>query len=162
MNTSQTNSGGWNASHMRKTVLGNSNTPTSPLANSLMAALPADLRAVMQPVTKYTDNTANGGGNVQTYVTATTDYLFLLAEFEVFGTRSYANSYEQNYQLQYDYYKAGNSKVAYNHSAVSTAVRWGLRSPYCNYYYGFCSVYTDGTFYNYNANRSLALRPGFY
>ena len=49
----------------------------------------------MQPVTKYTDNTANGGGNVQTYVTATTDYLFLLAEFEVFGTRSYANSYEQ-------------------------------------------------------------------
>ena len=130
MNTSQTNSGGWNASHMRKTVLGNSNTPTSPLANSLMAALPADLRAVMQPVTKYTDNTANGGGNVQTYVTATTDYLFLLAEFEVFGTRSYANSYEQNYQAQYDYYKAGNSRVAYNHSAVSTAVWWWLRSPY--------------------------------
>ncbi|MFR2023551.1 MAG: DUF6273 domain-containing protein [Clostridia bacterium] len=94
-----------------------------------MAALPADLRAVMQPVTKYTDNTANGGGNVQTYVTATTDYLFLLAEFEVFGTRSYANSYEQNYQAQYDYYKAGNSRVAYNHSAVSLAVWWWLRSP---------------------------------
>lgn len=160
MNTSQTNSGGWNASHMRKTVLGNSNTPTSPLANSLMAALPADLRAVMQPVTKYTDNTANGGGNVQSYVTATTDYLFLLAEFEVFGTRSYANSYEQNYQAQYDYYKAGNSRVAYNHSAVSTAVWWWLRSPRYNNSY-FVVVWTDGTGDANDAYRSGGLRPGF-
>ena len=161
MNTSQTNSGGWNASHMRKTVLGNSNTPTSPLANSLMAALPADLRAVMQPVTKYTDNTANGGGNVQTYVTATTDYLFLLAEFEVFGTRSYANSYEQNYQAQYDYYKAGNSRVAYNHSAVSTAVWWWLRSP--NYYsnYRFQFVNMDGNGSNGDAYYCAGVRPGF-
>ena len=161
MNTSQTNSGGWNASHMRKTVLGNSNTPTSPLANSLMAALPADLRAVMQPVTKYTDNTANGGGNVQSYVTATTDYLFLLAEFEVFGTRSYANSYEQNYQAQYDYYKAGNSRVAYNHSAVSTAVWWWLRSPSCNYYNLFQYVYTDGGGSINYAYYCAGVRPGF-
>ena len=161
MNTSQTNSGGWNASHMRKTVLGNSNTPTSPLANSLMAALPADLRAVMQPVTKYTDNTANGGGNVQTYVTATTDYLFLLAEFEVFGTRSYANSYEQNYQAQYDYYKAGNSRVAYNHSAVSTAVWWWLRSPFYNYNNIFQYVYTDGYNNYYFAYYCAGVRPGF-
>ena len=161
MNTSQTNSGGWNASHMRKTVLGNSNTPTSPLANSLMAALPADLRAVMQPVTKYTDNTANGGGNVQTYVTATTDYLFLLAEFEVFGTRSYANSYEQNYQAQYDYYKAGNSRVAYNHSAVSTAVWWWLRSPYYYTSNRFQNVNTDGNNNNNNANYCAGVRPGF-
>ena len=160
MNTSQTNSGGWNASHMRKTVLGNSNTPTSPLANSLMAALPADLRAVMQPVTKYTDNTANGGGNVQTYVTATTDYLFLLAEFEVFGTRSYANSYEQNYQAQYDYYKAGNSRVAYNHSAVSTAVWWWLRSPYYNNN-NFQNVNADGNNTSNNAYYCAGVRPGF-
>lgn len=126
-----------------------------------MAALPADLRAVMQPVTKYTDNTANGGGNVQTYVTATTDYLFLLAEFEVFGTRSYANSYEQNYQAQYDYYKAGNSRVAYNHSAVSTAVWWWLRSPYYNSTDYFRDVGTDGTSYISYAFYCAGVRPGF-
>lgn len=161
MNTSNTNSGGWNASNMRKTVLGNTNAPTSPLSGSLMAALPSDLRAVMQSVTKYTDNTANGGGNVQSYVTATTDYLFLLAEFEVFGTRYYANSYEQNYQAQYDYYKAGNSKVAYNHSAVSTAVWWWLRSPPCGYSYYFQIVTTDGSS-NYDiAYYSAGVRPGF-
>ena len=146
---------------MRKTVLGNSNTPTSPLANSLMAALPADLRAVMQPVTKYTDNTANGGGNVQSYVTATTDYLFLLAEFEVFGTRSYANSYDQNYQAQYDYYKAGNSRVAYNHSAVSTAVWWWLRSPSCSNNSTFQDVYTDGGNDGSGAYYCAGVRPGF-
>ena len=112
-------------------------------------------------MTKYTDNTANGGGNVQTYVTATTDYLFLLAEFEVFGTRSYANSYEQNYQAQYDYYKAGNSRVAYNHSAVSTAVWWWLRSPYYHTYNGFRGVGAGGTGAYSSANYCAGVRPGF-
>ena len=115
----------------------------------------------MQPVTKYTDNTANGGGNVQTYVTATTDYLFLLAEFEVFGTRSYANSYEQNYQAQYDYYKAGNSRVAYNHSAVSTAVWWWLRSPYYDSGNYFRNVTTDGGNGDNIAYYCAGVRPGF-
>ncbi len=74
-NTSNTNSGGWNACYKRKTLYGNDGTPTSPLANSLMAALPSDLRAVMQPVTKYTDNTGNAS-NSSGNVTTTTDYLF--------------------------------------------------------------------------------------
>lgn len=160
MNTSNTNSGGWNGSYMRKTVLGNSNTPTSPLANSLMAALPSDLRAVMQPVTKYTDNTGNSS-NSSGAVTATTDYLFLLAEFEVFGSRSGANQYEQNSQAQYDYYKAGNSRVAYNHSAVSTAVWWWLRSPYYYTTNYFRCVYTDGYIDYSDAIYSAGVRPGF-
>ena len=160
MNTSNTNSGGWNGSYMRNTVLGNANGPTTPLANSLMAALPSDLRAVMQPVTKYTDNTGNSS-NSSGNVTATTDYLFLLAEFEVFGTRSGANQYEQNSQAQYDYYKAGNSRIANNHSAVSTAVWWWLRSPYYSNYDTFRIVDTGGTDnYNY-ADYSAGVRPGF-
>ncbi|WP_418699699.1 DUF6273 domain-containing protein [Anaerotignum sp.] len=42
------------------------------------------------------------------------------------------------------------------------AVRWGLRSPNYNNNNNFCNVNTDGTINNNNANRSLALRPGFY
>ena len=160
MNSSDSNSGGWNGSYMRKTLLGNSNTPASTLENSLMAALPSDLLAVMKTVTKYTDNTG-AGSNSSGNVTATADYLFLLAEFEVFGTRYWANQYEQNSQKQYDYYKAGNSRVAYNHSAVSTAVWWWLRSAYYSYGYGFCDVYTDGSYTSYNAYYSAGLRPGF-
>lgn len=161
MNTSNTNSGGWNNSYMRKTLLGNSNTPTSPLSNSFMAALPSDLRAVMKSVTKYSDNTANGGGNTASYITATTDYLFLLAEFEVQGARTYANSYEQNSQAQYAYYQNGNSKIAYKYNATTTAVYWWLRSADYNTSRYFCSVATNGTAYTSYARYSLALLPGF-
>ena len=160
MNSSSSNSGGWNGSYMRKTLLGNSNTPASALENSLMAALPSDLLAVMKTVTKYTDNTG-GGSNSSGNVTATADYLFLLAEFEVFGTRYYANQYEQNSQKQYEYYKAGNSRVAYNHSAVSTAVWWWLRSASYNGSSSFCDVGTDGSYYYRYATYSAGLRPGF-
>ena len=161
MNTSNTNQGGWASSYMRNTVLGNGGTPSSPTANSLMAALPSALRAVMKAVTKYTDNVGNDTGNVQSNVTSTQDYLFLLAEFEVFGTRNWANSYEQNYQVQYAYYQAGNSRIAYRHTSTASAVWWWLRSPYCNYNYYFLIVNTDGTCYTGGAGSSGGVRPGF-
>ena len=160
MNTSQTNSGGWNGSHMRKTVLGSNSTPTSPTANTLLAALPSDLRAVMKAITKYSDNTG-GGSNTASYVTATTDYLPLLAEFEVFGTRTEANSAEQNYQKQYDYYKAGNSKVKYKHNATGTTAWWGLRSLFTRNDSNFCCVYTGGNISSSGAYYSGGLAPIF-
>ena len=160
MNTSDTNSGGWAKTQMRSTVLGASSDPTNPTANTLLAALPADLRAVMKSVTKYTDNTG-GGSNSASAVTATTDYLWLLAEFEVFGSRTYANSSEPSSQAQYEYFKAGNSKIAYKHSAAETAAAWRLRSPSYNGNYGFCAVDSGGGARTYYADRSLALVPGF-
>lgn len=160
MNLSNTNVGGWNGSYGRKTLLGNIGTPTSPPEGSFMSALPADLRAVMKSVTKYTDNTGNAS-NAPNAVTPTTDYLFFLSEFEVQGVRSYANQYEQNYQAQYDYYKAGNSKVKYRHDATGTAVWHWCRS--AGYYNSstFCIVSTDGTASNSYANFSGGLAPGF-
>ena len=160
MNTSNTNSGGWNGSYMRKTVLGSDSSPTSPEANTLLAALPSDLRAVMKPVTKYSDNTG-GGHNTASHVTATTDYLFLLAEFEVFGTRKYANSAEQNYQAQYDYFKAGNSKIHHKHNATGTAARAWCRSVYSRDSDSFCRVSTSGSATNNNAYNSCGVAPGF-
>ena len=160
MNASNTNSGGWNGSSMRKTLLGNSGTPTSPPSGSLLAALPADLRAVMKAVTKYSDNTG-GGSNTASYVTSTTDYLFLLSEFEYHGARTYANSAEQNYQAQYDYYKAGNSKIHYKHNATGTAARAWCRSVYSGTSGYFCLVNTDGSAYANYAYYSRGVAPGF-
>ena len=160
MNTSRTNTGGWNNSNMRRNILGNTGTPSSPPANTLLAALPADLRAVMKSVTKYSDNTG-GGSNTASYVTATTDWLFLLAEFEYHGSRSYANSAEQNYQQQYAYYKAGNSKVHYRHDNTGTAVYAWCRSVNAGTSGSFCLVSTDGTAGTGNADRSWAVAPGF-
>lgn len=59
------------------------------------------------------------------------------------------------------YYKAGNSRVAYNHTAVTTAVWWWLRSPYYNHGNGFRSVSTDGSHTSYGASGSAGVRPGF-
>lgn len=160
MNLTNTNTGGWNISYGRSVLLGNKGTPTSPSDNSFMGALPSDLRAVMKPVTKYTDNTG-GGSNTANAVTATTDYLFFLAEFEIQGVRSYANRYEQNYQAQYDYYKAGNSKVKYRHDDTGTAVwHWCRSALYGNSDY-FCGVITNGSADYYLAIGSGGLAPGF-
>jgi len=145
---------------MRKTLLGNTNDPTSPLANSLMAALPADLREVMKLVTKYTDNTG-GGSDTASHVTATADWLFLLSEFEIFGSRTQAISAEQNYQRQYQYYKNGNSRIAYNYNASGTAAWSWLRSPY--YYRNTDFVNLSNSGYNYTAYASFSwgVRPCF-
>ena len=162
MNTSSTNSGGWGSSQMRSKVLGSASSPTSPTANTLLAALPSDLRAVMKSCTKYTDN--KGGGNTASNVSSTTDYLFLLSEYEVFATHQYCNDAEPNYQAQYDYFKAGNSKVANKHSATGTAAVWWLRSPDCNYIsyiYSFCAVSASGSLdYGY-AYSAYGVVPGF-
>jgi hypothetical protein len=160
MNPNNSNSGGWNGSYMRKTLLGNSGTPSSPPANSMLAALPSDLRAVMKSVTKYSDNTGGSPDNAS-YVTSTTDYLFLLAEFEYHGARSYANSAEKNFQLQYSYYKAGNSKVKYKHGETGTAAIHWCRSVYVGDTYTFCLVHTDGSANYSSAYYSWGAAPGF-
>ena len=144
---------------MRSKVLGSASSPTSPTANTLLAALPSDLRAVMKSCTKYTDN--KGGGNTASNVSSTTDYLFLLSEYEVFATHQYCNDAEPNYQAQYDYFKAGNSKVANKHSATGTAAVWWLRSP--DYFNGttFCAVSSSGSLAYYAAYGAYGVVPGF-
>lgn len=167
--SSNTNAGGWKKSNIRYDVIGSTNsnqadapddTATNPVAGTLMAALPEDLRTVMQPMTKYSDN--NGGGSdTAGYVTATKDFLWLLSEFEVQGARTYANSAEKNYQKQYQYYVNGNSKVKYQHNATTSAALWWLRSVYSGNTHAFCVVLTNGSASYSNAYNSFGLAPAF-
>lgn len=156
MNSSATNSGGWNSSQMRTKICG---TSLSSYSGTIIAVIPAALRAVLKSVTKYTDNTGNS--SAASAVTATTDYFFLLSEYEVFGSITYGNTNEKSKQAQYSYYSAGNSKVKYNHSATSTAVSWWLRSPYASYSTYFVIVSTDGTVNFSYASYSRGFAPGF-
>lgn len=157
MNTSNTNSGGWSSSYMRTKILG---TSLSSYSGTFIGVLPAALRAVLKSVTKHTNNTGNS--SAASAVTATTDYAFLLSEYEVFGSTTYANSNEASKQAQYAYYSAGNSKIKYNHSATSTAVSWWLRSPYAGASSYFVFVGSDGTvYYYYRASGSSGVAPGF-
>ncbi len=177
------NYGGWKACDLRYDILGSTNkapvnygkaratsdtgydaptnTATSPVANTLMAALPADLRAVMKPITKYTDNKGNSS-DVAANVTSSLDYLPLLAEQEIFGgNRTYSNQYEKNSQVQYAYYSAGNSKVKYRHSATGSAAYWWERSPFYSDDSTFCFVSTNGGATFYIARSSFGLAPAF-
>ena len=177
------NYGGWKACDLRYDILGSTNkapvnygkaratsdtgydaptnTATSPVANTLMAALPTDLRAVMKPITKYTDNKGNSS-DVAANVTSSLDYLPLLAEQEIFGgNRTYSNQYEKNSQIQYAYYSAGNSKVKYRHSATGSTAYWWERSPGYGTDDVFCLVYTYGNANIDNARLSFGLAPAF-
>lgn len=156
MNISDTNSGGWESSQMRTNICGTSLTSYS---GTIIEVIPAELRAVLKPVTKYTDNTGN---SVEaSAVTATTDYFFLLSEYEVSGKISKSNPNEASKQAQYAYYAAGNSKIKYNHSDITKAVLWWLRSPAANSSNYFLLVYTAGVIEFGNSNFSLGFAPGF-
>ena len=148
MNESNKNAGGWSSSYMRSDVM--------PL---IKAAFPADLQAVIKPSTIYTDN--EGGGTDNVVPTATQDDVFLLAEYEVFGTITYASTQEPTYLKQYAYYSAGNSRVKYKHDATSTAALWWERSPAVSGDYLFCAVSTDGLAKVIGARRSIGVSPAF-
>lgn len=168
--SSSTNAGGWKSCNLRYDVLGSTNTndgnatattATEPVPNTLMSVLPLDLRAVMKPMTIYTDNTGGDDDNAS-YVTKTTDYLPLLAEYEIIGTRIYANSAEKNYQAQYAYYSAGNSQVKYRHSATSSTAWWWERSPgYTDNISNFCMISPSSRAGTTDVNSSGGLAPIF-
>ena len=145
MNNSETSRGGWQTSLMRKNVM--------PL---IKAAFPSDLQAVIKQSTIFTaQGSANGA------CTATQDEVFLLAEYEVFGSSAWASTQEPNYLKQYAYYSAGNSKVKHKHNATSTAAHWWERSPTSRYSDCFCCV-TPGNAANiYTANTSYGMSPAF-
>ena len=145
MNNSQSNTGGWQASRMRTAVM--------PL---IKAALPTDLRAVIKTSTIFTTQGSGGGA-----CTATEDEVFLLAEYEIFGTHKYASTQEPNYLKQYAYYSAGNSRVKYRHNATSTAARWWERSPASGNSTGFCYVITGGSTDTGYAYYSYGVSPAF-
>ena len=179
-----TNYGGWAACDMRYDILGSTNKQpspygstkttsatgtnptstcaTSPVSNTLMAALPSELRAVLKPITKYTDNKGNSS-NVEANVTTTIDYLPLLSEYEVQGARTYANQYEytNNKQKQYSYYANNNPKIKYKHSSVASSAWWWCRSARSGSSLTFCTTYTDGSANLGNSRYSYGVAPCF-
>lgn len=151
MNSSKTNSGGWSNSFMRKTICA-----------QFKNCLPSDLVSVLKTVKKYSDNTG-GGSDTASRVTLTTDTIFILAEFEVSGLRILANSAEQNYQEQYQYYKNGNSRAKERHDYHDDyGVYWWLRSVDADSRTWFCRVEKDGGVgESGGASNSFGFAPAF-
>lgn len=139
MNSSNTNSGGWQNCQMR--------TQTMP---ALKLLLPAEVQAGIRTVNKLT----SAGGQSSSIVT-TSDDLFLLSEIEIFGstTDSFAGE-----GTQYDYYKAGNSKVK---NLSGSAYYWWERSSLSSDSTRFCLVYSNGSVSADRASASRGVAFGF-
>lgn len=127
MNSTDSAGSGWPGSLMYRTTLGNSGTPSDPVSNSLMSALPAELLAVLRPVTK-----GQATSNSTSAIESSTCYLFLLGEVEIFGVTGQSHSTELTCQKQYAYYVAGNSKNRYNDKALTSGCAYWARSPMAN------------------------------
>lgn len=171
MNTSDTTSGGWKNCKMRKTILGSTDVAngnatnaaiTNPASGTLMSAFPAELRAVLKPITKYTNNV--GQSTVASAISTTADYLPLLSQYEVFGeiSGSYTANYnEKTNQKQYQYYVNGLSAIKRKYNDTDYIMKWWLRSPSQYNNSNFIVVNTDGTPYSQSATWSIGVAPIF-
>lgn len=154
------NTGGWKSSYMRYSVLGSGGNPQSPTGNTFLGVLPQDLRNVMKSVSKYTDNMGGGEANGSAAVSVTTDYLFLLSEFEIFGSIYKSNPYERNSQKQYDFFASGNEKIKYSDSN-DKAIHWWTRSVVYSNRNLSCIVRDTGSAFYNNNEFSQGLSPCF-
>ena len=139
MNTSNTNTGGWNGSAMRGRM------------STYKSQLPAALRNVIKTVKK---KSGTGGGS-SSETQQTNDDLFLLSEIEIFGTTTYSVAGEGT---QYEWYKAGNSRIK---KVNGSAYYWWERSPYSGDSNYFCRVDSSGSASGNNAYNSGGVSFGF-
>ena len=131
MNSSNTNSGGWTSCAMRSTHL-----------PAILALMPTEIQNGIREVNKLTS-----AGSQSATINTTADKLFLLSEVEIFGSTTYSEAGEGT---QYDYYKAGNSKVKKRNGS---AALWWERSPFASNSTCFCVVHSIGiAYYDYASN----------
>jgi len=154
MNPNNQNYGGWDGSDMRAYLNGVTTTyqGTSYATTSIYSKLPADLKAVITPVKKYTS-----GGYGATALVTSTDNLFLFSEEEVgFGNYTYSTSGEGT---QYPIFTDNASRIK-TYPNTSTGW-WWLRSASnsnINYFLGVSYV---GTLLYSNASSGSGVAFGF-
>ena len=139
MNSGDANRGGWTNCAMRRAHL-----------PAILALMPTEVQSGIREVNKLT-----AAGSKSATINTTADKLFLPSEIEVFGSVSNSESGEG---VQYDYYKAGNSKVKkFNGSAGN----WWERSPYGRNSLGFCLVSGNGNAVYTGASHAYGVAFGF-
>lgn len=137
MNSSDTNRGGWTSCAMRSTHL-----------PAILSQMPTEVQSGIREVNKKTMSSS-------ILPKTTADKLFLLSEIEIFGSISYSGRGEGT---QYDYYKAGNSKVKRRNGSDDD---WWGRSPHDSDSTGFCYVTSGGGPDYYGASDETAVAFGF-
>ena len=145
MNTSATNSGGWNSCKMKSTI-----------CPAFKNVLPSDLQSSIRAVTKWQNDGTSTSGQ------SSSNEIWLLSEMEIFGSAPNSN-YTAN-QLQYDFYKgiadwSAAPKIKYKDTVTSKAVSWWERSANSSNSNLFCIVGTVGGAGSNYANVSFGFAP---
>ena len=145
MNSSNTNSGGWNSCQMKSTI-----------CPAFKNVLPSDLKSNIRAVTKWQNNGNSTSGQ------SSSNEIWLLSEMEIFGSANSSN-YTAN-QLQYDFYKgvagwSAASPIKYKDTSTSEAVFWWERSARSSSSGGFCYVDTNAGAFYVDARLSYGFAP---
>ena len=167
MNTSDTNSGGWGNTQMRKDL--NGYTTNSATQSGAIGGLGANLnnKSYIKQVKKKYIAIYNSASSV----TTCNDYLWLLAASEVVNSGSQAGAYAYaitSEGSQYKYYQ-GVTEV-YNVASVERVKKtsssgdvewWWLRSSNFNFNSRFCGVNNEGIINWSFATGNWGVAPGF-
>ena len=138
MNSSNTNSGGWNNTTMKKTVMAN-----------ILKSMPSNLRSYIKEVNTY----ANQGGSSSSSSKGllSKDKVFLPGFTEVFGPSVWSSqSNTETNQKQFPIFTDNNSRIKKMNNGAGSAEYWWTRSP--SYNVGNFFVYVDSDGYNGNYN----------
>ena len=138
MNSSNTNSGGWEESARRK------------WCNDIFYnAIPSILRNGIKQVIKKNYKVYNSNN-----ITTTSDYCFLLSETEIFGEKKY--SIDSTEGTQYEYYKTSSNRIK---QVSGSNYYWWERSPHGSLSSGCCGVTGDGSANYFGASGTYGLAP---
>ena len=145
MNTSNTNSGGWNSCQMKSTI-----------CPAFKNALPTELKNNIRAVTKWQNDGGSSTGQ------SSSNEIWLLSEMEIFGSAD-KSGYTAN-QVQYDFYKgvtgwSAAPKIKHKDTSTSEAVRWWERSTLLSFSDCFCIVSTNGGSVGISASGSYGFAP---
>ena len=145
MNSSNTNSGGWNSCQMKSTI-----------CPAFKNALPTELKNNIRAVTKWQNNGNSTSGQ------SSSNEIWLLSVMEIFGS-AYQSGYNAN-QLQYDFYKgvadwSAAPKIKYRDTSTSTAIFWWERSAQPNSSDAFWLVNANESAGTGDASISLGFAP---
>jgi hypothetical protein len=141
MNSSNTNSGGWDSCARR-----------SWCNNVYKAAIPDALRTIFKP---FRNVTADGSG---TSTKTSVDTFALASEKEIFGTTTYANSTAEASNSQFKYYETASNRIK-KQGDTGSAYGWWERSPFSGDATYFCIVGSGGTAGGNGASNTSLLAP---
>ena len=152
VNATDTNSGGWEKSELRRKMN----------SGEIWNLMPSDFQSKVKSVRKLTNNV--GGTDKSAAVTATTDRLFLLSYSEIVPTSYWADEYPWT-ASEGTQYEAFKGKVTNNYSGnacLQFGGNWWERSVGPNYSASFLYVYGDGDPSNHDsAMASNCVCPAF-